>query len=154
MEYRFRCALARRYCRLLARCGSPHAQQFTEVPADIFSLYQIVDWRNGVAQTQTGEFLYSLHVASPRPDIASDPIWEQLSKLDKAAAVVRYLYKHPSYYIGGTITKQLRADLTTKVFPHQKNWIDYKTAQVAVELASKLRKMNPAASILRRYGIE
>lgn len=64
MERRFRSALTKGHCRLLARCESPHALKFTELSAEMFAQYRIIDWGHGVAESKItpGIRLYALHV--------------------------------------------------------------------------------------------
>lgn len=67
MERRFRLAHRLGKFRVIARVGSPMTAQFTEVPADAFALYEVVDWWHGVARETGGDHIYAIHLA-PRPD--------------------------------------------------------------------------------------
>lgn len=63
MERRFRLAHRLGKFSLIARVGSPMAAQFTEIPADVFSLYEVVDWQRGVGREPGGDHIYAIHVA-------------------------------------------------------------------------------------------
>jgi hypothetical protein len=64
MEQRFRIAVRRGDCRILARCDRPHAARFTEISSDMFALYRVIDWKNGIAETSAGDRLYDIHVVA------------------------------------------------------------------------------------------
>jgi len=49
MERRLRLAITHSFCLVVARSGSMHAPHFTAINPSEFSLYQIVDWSNGIA---------------------------------------------------------------------------------------------------------
>ena len=84
MEIRFRRAHQYGHCRLLARVGSSHALHFSEVPADVFALCKITDWRQGNAQSADGDRLYALHVGavSPKLYVATLNNLEDATKLE------------------------------------------------------------------------
>jgi excisionase family DNA binding protein len=70
MAQRFRSAVRKGHCRVFARCDQPHARQFTQISADAFELFKVIDWKNGIAKSDAQEskaqnLLYSLHVAPP-----------------------------------------------------------------------------------------
>ena len=69
MARRFRSAVMMGHCRILARCDRPHALHFTEVAPDVFAIFQITDWKSGIAESAAGDRLYEIHVAPPLPPV-------------------------------------------------------------------------------------
>lgn len=94
MERRLRLAIAYSLCRVMARCGSMHAAHFTAIRPTEFALYNILDWRNGVAESETGEKIYSIHVAQEfSPNEAK--LYQEMRSLPWASRAARYFLAHP-----------------------------------------------------------
>ncbi|MGF9764510.1 hypothetical protein AAII07_56435 [Microvirga sp. 0TCS3.31] len=64
--------LARNHWKIMARPQSITAP-LVEIPPDVWMHFEITDWLRGVAKSDTGETLYSIHLAPHNYALNSDP---------------------------------------------------------------------------------
>jgi hypothetical protein len=73
MQDEFLNAINREECVIYARAESP-LNSFRLISPDILQYFEIKNWNNGLATSQSGHLLYSLHVAPAVPH--ADPIFD------------------------------------------------------------------------------
>lgn len=73
MEERFRRAVEQGHCRIFARCDKAHASKFTQITADAFELFEVVDWKKGIAKRGDQDWLFALYAAPPLPQSTVAP---------------------------------------------------------------------------------
>jgi excisionase family DNA binding protein len=73
MEERFRRAVEQGHCRIFARCDKAHASKFTQITADAFELFEVVDWKKGIAKRGDQDWLFALYAAPPLPQSSFAP---------------------------------------------------------------------------------
>jgi hypothetical protein len=66
MREEFARAVHERCCTVLARSGSV-LDRFSLIPPDVFRYFEVTDWIRGVAVAESGERLFSIHVAPGFP---------------------------------------------------------------------------------------
>lgn len=137
MEKRFRLAITHSFCRVVARCGSMHAPQFTAIAASDFALYKILDWNHGVAESLAGEKIYSIHVADP----FESEIYRKMRSLPAVSQAARYFLAHHRAdlpYI--QITKQILDDIQKST---GRASLSFKSAKDGRALAADLVNASP-----------
>jgi hypothetical protein len=153
METRFRAAHRLGDCRVLARSGSPVAEHFTAVVPDAFAAFKIIDWRNGVAESVTGDRLYSIHAAPPsKNDQKTLGFVREFESSPLKLQVGQYLYlHHRNGLVGdkvtGSIIKKIRVHCFGKEVDHR---LDEKTIRDAYKLFRELLSRKPSAEMLNR----
>ena len=64
-ERAFRKQHAAGRCMIYARVGTPLETAFSTIPPDVFTHFNVQDWRKGMAVSDAGEKLFSIHAALP-----------------------------------------------------------------------------------------
>lgn len=163
MERRLRIAITNSLCHVVARSGSMHAVHFTEISPSEFSLYKIVDWNHGLAESGAGEKLYSIYIEpnacrQARRNyneiaLALSPqeadLYKCINSRPKAKKVALYFLRNPPVgFPSATITQEVEK----AVCEHFKESITYKTLQGALELAVDLANASPGLRVM--FGID
>ncbi|MCF8477657.1 MAG: hypothetical protein K9G60_11560 [Pseudolabrys sp.] len=153
MEARFRSAHKLGDCRVLARSGSPVAEHFTAVLPDAFAAFKIMDWRNGIAESVSGDRLYSIYAAPPsKHDQKALEFVREFENSPVKLRVGQYFYRHhPEGLVGGVIRGALMTRIKDACFDQAAfGKIDEKTIRDAYKLFCKLLSSQPSAELLRR----
>jgi hypothetical protein len=153
MEARFRTAHRLGDCRILARYGSPVAEHFTAVTPDAFAAFTVIDWKNGIAQSVTGDRLYSIHAASPsKHDQKALGFIREFERSPLKLQVGQYLYLH---HRNGLVGHKVTASIIKKIREHcfgkaLDNRLDEKTIRDAYKLFRDLLSSRPSTELLDR----
>jgi len=148
METRFRLAVTHSFCRIVARCGSMHAPQFTAISASDFALYKVLDWTHGVAESKAGEKIYSIHVAEEFSPLVAEEfspleaeLLQKMRSLPAVSQAARYFLAHPGADFPHTqITGQLLKNI--RDFSGRQS-LSFKTAKDGQALAADLVNASP-----------
>jgi hypothetical protein len=73
MEERFRRAVEQGHCRIFARRDKAHASKFTQITGNAFELFEVVDWKKGIAKRGDQDWLFALYAAPPLPQSTVAP---------------------------------------------------------------------------------
>lgn len=153
MEKRFRLAVDQCLCRVFARCGSIHAPHFTAISPAEFALYRILDWKNGIAVSETDEKIYSIHVTKAVLSPYELKLYQDLKSSPRALRAAEYFFTHrPLGFPRAKIGKELIDAIRNHYGPPVLRFDTVKKGQL---FAAKLVTASPLLlSMLRIRPIE
>ena len=153
MEKRFRLAVGQCLCRVFARCGSMHAPHFTAISPAEFALYKILDWKNGIAVSETDEKIYSIHVTKAVLSPYESKLYQDLKSSPRALRAAEYFFTHrPLGFPRARITKELAAAISKHC---SLPLLKFDTVKKGQLFAAKLVTASPLLlSMLRIHPIE
>jgi hypothetical protein len=154
MEERFRSAHRLGDCRVMVRDGSPLSQHFTAITPEAFAAFKIIDWKNGIAESMTGDRLYSIFAAPPpKQDQKALSFVREFERSPLKLQVGQYLYlHHRNGLVGDKVTAKIMKDIRVHCFGKEVNRLDEKTIRAAYKLFRNLVSAQPSAEMLQRLA--